>query len=85
MSSTPCASIGTTFSTAPVCSATICHGTMLEWCSMRDKRISSPGFRRGRAKLYATRLSAAVQPRVKTISADSRALKKRAIRSRAPS
>ncbi len=52
---------------------------------MRVTRISSPGFSRGRAKLYATRLIASVQPRVKTISALSLALKNRAMRSRAPS
>ena len=32
----PRSSIGTTRSTAPVCSHSICHGTMFEWCSSHD-------------------------------------------------
>ena len=60
--------MGTTFSVAPVCWHTSCHGTMLEWCSIQVTRISSPGFRFVRAQLCATRLIESVQPRVKTTS-----------------
>ncbi len=60
--------MGTTLSLAPVASQSICQGTMLEWCSIPVMRISSPGSIRGRTKLEATRLTASVVPRVKTIS-----------------
>ena len=36
--------IGAHFSTAPFRSRRKCHGTMLEWCSMIDSTISSPGL-----------------------------------------
>jgi hypothetical protein len=48
-STSPARVIGITRSRAPVCSQTICHGTMLAWCSSQEIRISSPGCRRGRA------------------------------------
>ena len=34
MSNDPSGCTGTAFSTSPFSSRSICHGTMLEWCSM---------------------------------------------------
>src|SRR5690348_17375758 len=42
--SSPRSFIGMTFNVAPDCSARICQGTMFEWCSMAETRISSPAF-----------------------------------------
>ncbi|CSC91536.1 Uncharacterised protein [Vibrio cholerae] len=38
----PVVVIGILTTFAPVCSATICHGTILAWCSVSLTRISSP-------------------------------------------
>ena len=85
MSSAPLSWIGATRSRAPVCRQTSCHGTMFEWCSMVVMTISSPGPRRGRAQLCATRFSPSVAPRTKTISRRSAALRNALTVSRAPS
>ncbi len=77
--------MGATLSVQPVCSHTICHGTMLAWCSSAVMRISSPALSLGRAYACATRLMASVVPRTKMISRLERALMKRRTRSRAPS
>jgi hypothetical protein len=61
-------------STAPVRSHSSCHGTMLEWCSISEITISSPGPSRNRGSaavaenVRATRLMASVEFLVKTIS-----------------
>ena len=62
---------------APVSSQSICQGTMLEWCSIAEMRISSPAPTLGRAKLWATRLMPSVVPRTKMISFSSAAWMKR--------
>ena len=41
--------MGQTFSVAPVCSHTSCHGTMFEWCSIQVTSTSSPGAERAAA------------------------------------
>ncbi len=43
----PRESIGATTNVAPVCSQTICHGTILAWCSKCVMSISSPGSSTG--------------------------------------
>jgi hypothetical protein len=85
MTRLPLSSIGITLSTIPARSRKSCHGTMLEWCSMWEMITSSPGSRKARPKLSATRLIASVVPRAKTISSADAALMKRATFSRAPS
>ena len=75
--SSPRSLIGATLSTRPSSSRSICHGTMLEWCSMWVMRTSSPAFSPGRTKLWATRLMDSVAPRVKMISRASAAFRKR--------
>ena len=40
-------------SVAPVRCASSCHGTMLEWCSITEMTISSPGRRRGADRVRA--------------------------------
>ncbi len=80
-------------SVAPVRSQSSCHGTMLEWCSISEITISSPGPSRSRGspvgeafeKAYATRLIASVEFLVKTISSALGALMNAAILARAPS
>ena len=47
---------------------------MLEWCSMAERMISSPGLRVDRPQVAATRLMPSVVPRVKMISRASAAL-----------
>ncbi len=47
--------------------AASCQGTMFEWCSISDRRISSPSCRTRRAHAYATRFVDSVVPRVNTI------------------
>ena len=47
--------------------AASCHGTMFEWCSISDRRISSPSRTNFRAHACATRFVDSVVPRVKTI------------------
>src|SRR5664279_5078809 len=49
---------------------------MLEWCSMIESTISSPGWMRSRPKVAATRLTASVALRVKMISSGRPALRK---------
>jgi hypothetical protein len=71
---------------APASSATICQGTMLEWCSSSVTRISSPGRQARPEEARATRLIASVAPRTKTISSAEAAPRKRGrAASRAPS
>ena len=71
-------------SVAPVRSASICHGTMLEWCSITETTISSPG--RSRApRVCAQRLRASEAFLVKTTSSERAAPMKFASVARAPS
>ena len=63
----------------------ICHGTMLEWCSIWVISTSSPAPIRARPKLDATRLIPSVVPRTKTISSLLPALRNCAMRPRARS
>ena len=78
-------------SVAPVRAQSICHGTMLEWCSISEMTISSPGPSRsgvgadGLPKAYATRLSASEAFLVKTTSSRPGAPMKAATLSRASS
>ena len=51
---------GTKRTVAPVMPATICHGTMLEWCSISVIRISSPAARLRTPQAQATRLIASL-------------------------
>ena len=44
----PSSSTGAHLITAPWRSRRKCHGTMLEWCSMIESTISSPGLMRSR-------------------------------------
>ena len=46
ISSSPLGSTGTARSRAPLAAHTICHGTMLEWCSSSVIRTSSPASQR---------------------------------------
>ena len=75
--------IGATASFAPFSSQSICHGTMLEWCSSAEIRTSSPARTFDRPYVCATRLIPSVVPRTKTISRVSPALMKSRIFSRA--
>jgi hypothetical protein len=77
--------IGTTLITMPFSARSICHGTMLAWCSICDRTISSPSRRLVRPHDAATKLIASVALRVKTISRSSRALMKRCTVRRASS
>ena len=75
---------GMTRRTAPVRSQSICHGTMLEWCSAADRMISSPGLIiPDLAIVSAARLMPMVQPEVNRSSAVSGALMNLAAVSRA--
>ena len=47
----PSSSTGAHLITAPWRSRRKCHGTMLEWCSMIESTISSPGLMRSRANV----------------------------------
>ena len=69
--------MGTTRSRAPVCSQTICQGTMFEWCSIQETSTSSPGSRKVRPQACATRLMLSVQPLVRITSRASAALTNR--------
>jgi hypothetical protein len=80
---------------APVRSQSSCHGTMLEWCSISEMTISSPGpsLKRGSPpaeaeafeKAYAIRLIASVAFLVNTTSSGVRAPMNAATLARAPS
>ena len=65
---TPSSSIGIIFKIAPLSSAIICQGTMLEWCSNVDIMISSPSFKFALPQDEATMLMPSVVPFVKMIS-----------------
>ncbi len=60
MSSSPPGVTGANTTSAPVIAATICHGTMLEWCSISVTRIRSPGRRLRTPHAQATRLIASL-------------------------
>ena len=85
MSSNPSAVNGTYFNVAPVCSQTICQGTMFAWCSIAVMSTSSPGFRLAPPQLYASRLKPSVAFRTKITSSEEGALIKARTFSRAPS
>jgi hypothetical protein len=75
-STAPESRIGATASRAPLSSQSICHGTMFEWCSSAVIRISSPARTFVRPHVCATRFTASVVPRTKTISCGSAALRR---------
>ncbi len=54
----------TNFRTAPVFWATNCQGTILLWCSITERIISSPGCKLFIPQLYATKLIASLALRV---------------------
>jgi hypothetical protein len=81
----PASEIGATRSLAFRSSHSICHGTMLAWCSMAVSSTSSPGPTCWWPQLAATRLIASVALRTNTISRASRAPRKPRSVSRAPS
>ncbi len=81
----PSSSISMYFNVAPVLAASSCHGTMFEWCSMTEIRISSPSPTWSRPHAVATRLIASVVPRVQIHSAALGALIQLATFSRAAS
>ncbi len=58
MSSSPPGVTGAKRTVAPVISATICHGTMFEWCSISVTSTSSPAARLRMPQAHATRLIA---------------------------
>ena len=60
MSSSPPGVMGANTTRAPVMVATICHGTMSEWCSISVTRISSPSRSVRVPHAQATRLMASV-------------------------
>ena len=64
----PRSSTGATRRRAPFSLQSICHGTMLAWCSSQLMTISSPALDVARPQLCATRLMASVAPRTKTMS-----------------
>ena len=66
-------------------SASICHGTMLLWCSISVRRMTSPAFTKALPQALATRLMPSVVPRVKMISSVLRALRNFRVRSLAAS
>ena len=84
-SSWPSAVSGTQRSSMPRSAASMCHGTMLAWCSMCVSTTASPAFMFVRAHDHTTRLSASVAFFVKTTSRVCGALMKRRTLSRAPS
>ena len=83
--SSPSSVIGSTLRCAPFSSQRICHGTMLEWCSISVMSTSSslPTF--ARPNVCATRLIASVVPRTKMISREFGALRNFCTFSRASS
>ena len=64
----PGSSTGATRSFAPFSAQSICHGTMLAWCSSQVMTISSSFRMLRRPQLCAIRLIPSVVPRTKTIS-----------------
>jgi len=74
LSNSPSCVMGITFNMAPLFSHSICQGTILEWCSSADTRISSPSFNILENPL-ATKLIPWVAPEVKMISSLYLALK----------
>ena len=73
--SSPLSFIGMTLMDMPFFAASICQGTMFEWCSMTDTIISSPGETHSSVKLEAIRLMDSVVPLVNMISLEERALR----------
>ena len=71
-------------SRAPRSCASICHGTMLEWCSISVRAITSPSPTLLRPHDHATRLIASVALRVKIVSPGVEPVNA-AMRPRAPS
>ncbi len=65
--------------------ASICHGTMLAWCSIRLITTGSPARRLARPHAWITRLSASVAFFVKMTPLGDGALMNRATAARAPS
>src|SRR3954452_16492845 len=85
-SSCPSGVIPNQRSVAPVRSQSSCHGTRLEWCSISDTTISSPGpSDRNGPDEYATRLIASDEFLVKTTSSGDDAPMNAATFARAPS
>ena len=68
MSISPPGVTGQKRTVAPVMPATICHGTVLEWCSIIDTTISSPSRNSRTPQAHATRLMASVAFLVNTVA-----------------
>ena len=64
----PSGKMGITSIVVPNSLPMICQGTMLAWCSISVRAITSPELSWARPKLWARRLRASVVPRVKMIS-----------------
>ncbi len=82
-SSRPSGVSGTHRSSMPSSVASMCHGTMLAWCSMCVSTTTSPARRFARPHAAATRLSDSVAFLVKITSLGAGALTNRATAARA--
>ncbi|SSK95690.1 Uncharacterised protein [Klebsiella pneumoniae] len=67
---------GITRSSAPTRAQSICHGTMLAWCSISLMMMLSPAPTLAFPQLLATRLMPSVVPRTNTSSSADPALRK---------
>ena len=83
MSSCPSGVSGTQRSSIPRSAASMCHGTMLAWCSISVSTTTSPGPRLARPHAAAIRFIASVAFLVKMISSEPGALTNRATARRA--
>ena len=79
ISSSPASLMSTTLMMAPFSSASICQGTMLEWCSNCVRIISSPFWMFCLPHVCATRLIESVVPAVNSTSCSCSAFKKRCV------
>ena len=84
-SSVPSAVTGIQRSSTPFSAASMCHGTMLAWCSSSVSTTASPSPRLARPHVLATRLMASVAFLANTTSALLGALMNAFTLSRAPS
>ena len=78
-------STGIQRSSMPFSAASMCHGTMLAWCSISEMTTASPGPRLAPPHDRAMRFIASVAFFVKMTSDADGALMKRATLARAPS
>ena len=85
MSSRPSPVIGAQSISAPAASASCCHGTTFEWCSISVSRMRSPAPTLATPQVRATRLIASVALRTKITSRRLAAPRWSATVARAPS